>query len=99
MQGTTSSLPHYRFSITAYIASLNLAPSSTLSYATSKQSPAPQFSNSIPVTDDDLAVILVKRSTTGYQLLGVTTDDDLVVRQNSLHLQTTTYLPKLFSCS
>lgn len=91
--------PAARATVTEAAKSKALLKAAKSHYATAKHSPAVEFSNAIPVTDDDLAVILFKRSTTGYQLLGVTTDDDLVVRQNSLHLQTTTYLPKLFSCS
>jgi hypothetical protein len=49
-------------------------------YAGTQHTPALPFSNAIPVTDDDLAVILVKRSATGYQLLGATNDAELVER-------------------
>ena len=49
-------------------------------YAQTSQAPVVNFSNAIPVTDDDLAVILVKRSGTGYQLLGATNDAELVER-------------------
>ncbi len=49
-------------------------------YAGTQHTPAVPFSNAIPVTDDDLAVIPVKRSSTGYQLLGATNDAELVER-------------------
>jgi len=49
-------------------------------YAGAQHTPAVPFSNAIPVTDDDLAVILVKRSSAGYQLLGATNDTELVER-------------------
>jgi hypothetical protein len=49
-------------------------------YASTHNTPSVPFSNAIPVTDDDLAVILVKRNATGYQLLGATNDDELVAR-------------------
>ncbi len=49
-------------------------------YAKPSNAPAVAFSHAIPVTDDDLAVILVKRSGTGYQLLGATNDAELVER-------------------
>jgi hypothetical protein len=49
-------------------------------YAKSSTAPAVAFSHAIPVTDDDLAVILVKRSGTGYQLLGASNDAELVER-------------------
>ncbi len=44
------------------------------------QSAAPihTFNTSLPVTDDDLAVVLVRRTAAGYQLLGATNDKDAV---------------------
>ena len=49
-------------------------------YAQTSNAPVVNFNNAIPVTDDYLAVILVKRSATGYQLLGATNDAELVER-------------------
>lgn len=40
--------------------------------------PAHSFNTSLPVTDDDLAVVLVRRTATGYQLLGATNDKEAV---------------------
>ncbi len=40
--------------------------------------PAHFFNTSLPVTDDDLAVVLVRRTATGYQLLGATNDKEAV---------------------
>ncbi len=40
--------------------------------------PVQSFNTSLPVTDDDLAVVLVRRTAAGYQLLGATNDKDAV---------------------
>jgi hypothetical protein len=60
--------------------SVALLRSAKAHYAQASQAPTIDFLNAIPVTDDDLAVILVKRSGTGYQLLGATNDAELVER-------------------
>ena len=60
--------------------SVALLRSAKAHYAQASQSPTIDFLNAIPVTDDDLAVILVKRSAAGYQLLGATNDAELVER-------------------
>lgn len=37
-----------------------------------------ELSNTLPITDDEYGVILVKKSANGYTLLGATNDDDIV---------------------
>ncbi len=47
-------------------------------YYAQSTAPAHAFQTALPVTDDDLAVVLVRRTAAGYQLLGATNDKQLV---------------------
>ena len=47
-------------------------------YAANVIAPTLDFSDGLPVTEDELSVILVRKAATGYQLLGATNDAELV---------------------
>lgn len=47
-------------------------------YYAQSTAPAHAFQTTLPVTDDDLAVVLVRRTAAGYQLLGATNEKQLV---------------------
>ena len=47
-------------------------------YAANAGTPTLDFGDALPVTDDDLSAILVRKTATGYQLLGTTNDADVV---------------------
>lgn len=47
-------------------------------YAANVGAPTLDFGHALPVTDDELSVILVKKSATGFQLLGTTNDADVI---------------------
>ncbi len=51
---------------------------SASAYYAQSAAPAHAFQTALPVTDDDLAVILVRRTAAGYQLLGATNDQQAV---------------------
>ena len=80
LEDDTSTRPAARAPASDSAKSAALLAAAKAHYAATQHTPAVPFSNAIPVTDDDLAVILVKRSSTGYQLLGATNDTELVER-------------------
>jgi hypothetical protein len=76
----TSTRPAARAPVSDSAKAAALLAAAKAHYSATQHTPAVPFSNAIPVTDNDLAVILVKRSSTGYQLLGATNETELVER-------------------